>query len=76
MTGVDNDLANRMRAGAAHFKDQKAGYEEARSDLNSLIFEAHEKDSGPSEIARVTGFTREWVSKVIAAEKKRRGIED
>jgi hypothetical protein len=76
MTNVEDDLAARMKTSAAFFKRKKAEYERARGDLNSLIFDADEQGSGPSEIARVTGFTREWVAKLIAAEKKRRGIED
>lgn len=76
MASVEDDLAARMKSSAAYFRRQKTSYEKARGDLNSLIFDAQEEGAGPSEIARVTGFTREWVSKVITAEKKRRGIED
>ena len=75
MTSVEEDLAARMKQSAIRFRRTKATYEAARADLISLIFDAQEEGSGPSEIARATGFTREWVGKVIAAEKKRRGIE-
>lgn len=71
MTPMDQDLLTRMHAARARFKRTKAAYEAARSDLNALIVEADEKDVGPSEIARESGFTREWVPKVIATEKKR-----
>ena len=76
MPHVRDELANQMKTSVAHFKRKKSDYEKARSDLNALIFDADAEEVGPSEIARATGFTREWVSKVIAAEKKRRGIEE
>jgi hypothetical protein len=76
MAPMEEDLAARMKQSAARFRRTKSAYETARADLYSLIFDADEEDCGPSEIARASGFTREWVSKVIAAEKKRRGIGD
>lgn len=76
MAPVEEDLAAAMKKGAANFQRTKKNYEDARAHLNSLIFDAQEEGAGPSEIARATGFTREWVAKVIAAEKKRRGIAD
>jgi hypothetical protein len=72
---MDEELAARMKQSANRFKRTKSAYEAARADLYSLIFDADEDGSGPSEIARASGFTREWAAKVIAAEKKRRGIE-
>lgn len=75
MTPMEEDLAARMKASATRFKRTKTTYEAARADLYSLIFDAQEEGSGPSEIARASGFTREWVSKVIASERKRRGLD-
>jgi hypothetical protein len=72
MTAMEPDLENALKNAAAAFQKRKAAYETARTNLNSLIFDAKEEDAGPSEIARATGFTREWVAKIITAEEKRR----
>lgn len=74
MFAMQEDLAARMKMSAARFRRTKTAYESARADLNSLMFDAQEDGAGPSEIARATGFTREWAAKVVAAERKRRGL--
>lgn len=71
MEPMDEDLEARMRKSATRFKRTKDAYEAARTELNALIIEADAAGVGPSELARITGFTREWVAKVVAAEKRK-----
>ena len=59
------DIDSRLRTAAQRFKRAEAAAERARNDLRDLMIEARqEHDLGPSQIARLTGYTREWVAKL------------
>ncbi|MFZ4160506.1 hypothetical protein ACOZDE_19045 [Streptomyces griseoincarnatus] len=39
-------------------------FEEADQELRALLVKARAANKGPSHLARLTGFTREWVAKI------------
>lgn len=48
----------------------KAELEEADQELRALVTEGRAAGLGPSALARLTGFTREWVAKIAPDPRK------
>lgn len=62
-----------LMAAAAQRRKSKAALQEADAELRSLIIKGRALGIGPSQLARWSGFTREWVAKIapdpVAARK-------
>ncbi|MFI1580060.1 hypothetical protein [Embleya sp. NPDC020630] len=57
-----DDLTARLQKAARDHDRAKTAYEKARVELRDLLREARAEGKGPSELARITGYTREWVA--------------
>jgi DNA invertase Pin-like site-specific DNA recombinase len=64
------DAATQIQAVARKRARAKEAFDRADTELRDLLVEARAGGMGPSEMARLTGFTREWVAR-IAPEPKR-----
>ncbi|HEY9368352.1 hypothetical protein [Streptomyces sp.] len=60
-----------MEIQAAAKKRTKAeeAFKRADEELRALLVKGRAAGLGPSEMARLTGFTREWVAKIAPASK-------
>ncbi|MEU3162228.1 hypothetical protein ACPCAJ_21280 [Streptomyces griseoincarnatus] len=65
-----DDLDTRIAAAAKKRSRLEASFKEADEALRSLLVEGRAEGKGPSHMAKLTGFTREWVAK-IAPDPKR-----
>ena len=68
------DAATEIQAAARKRTRAKDAFDRADGELRDLLVKWRAEGVGPSEMARWTGFTREWVAKVapdpqIAAKK-------
>lgn len=63
------DFDAALKAAADEWRRAKAGVQEADAELRALLIEGRAVGKGPSHMAKLTGFTREWVAK-IAPEPK------
>ncbi|NLG55648.1 MAG: hypothetical protein GX542_08370 [Rhodococcus sp.] len=50
----------------------EVAFNSADADLRELLREARAAGKGPSHLARLTGFTREWVAKIAPDPKRAR----
>lgn len=64
------DAAIKIQAAARKRARAKEAFDRTDAELRDLLIEARADGMGPSEMARLTGFTREWVAR-IAPESKR-----
>lgn len=69
MGGMD-DLDMRIQAAAKKRARAEAAFNRADGELRELLVEGRAVGKGPSHMAKLTGFTREWVAK-IAPDPKR-----
>ncbi|NUL14557.1 hypothetical protein [Streptomyces lunaelactis] len=69
------DAATEIQAAARKRTRAKDAFDRADGELRDLLVKWRAEGVGPSEMARWTGFTREWVAKVApdpkAAARKR-----
>lgn len=68
MSGMD-DLATQIQAAAKKRVRAKEALDRADAELRDLLVKGRAGGIGPSELARLTGFTREWVAKIAPASK-------
>ena len=64
-----DDMESRVQAAARKRERAKVAFDQADEALRELLVEARAGGKGPSELARLTGFTREWVAKLAPAPK-------
>lgn len=69
MGGMD-DLDTQIQAAAKKRARAEAAFNRADGELRALLVEGRAVGKGPSHMAKLTGFTREWVAK-IAPDPKR-----
>lgn len=63
MCGMDAAEAE-IRAAAKKRERSKKAFERDDAELRDLLVKWRAKGVGPSDMARWTGFTREWVAKI------------
>ena len=68
--GNMDDLRAQISAAAKKRERAKTAFETADTDLRELLVKGRASGMGPSEMSRLTGFTREWIAR-IAPEPKR-----
>lgn len=59
-----DEAERELVAAAAEWYRTKAELDEANDELRTLLVRGRAEGLGPSEMARLSGFTREWVSKI------------
>ena len=64
-----DDLDLRIQAAAKKRARAEQTFKDADAELRALLIEGRAAGKGPSHMARLTDFTREWVAK-IAPEPK------
>lgn len=69
MGGMD-ELDERIVAATKKRSKAEAAFNSADADLRELLREGRAAGKGPSHMAKLTGFTREWVAR-IAPDPKR-----
>lgn len=68
MSGMD-DLDERIEAAARRRADAENAFTQADFELRALLVEGRAAGKGPSHMAKLTGFTREWVAKIAPDPK-------
>jgi hypothetical protein len=64
-----DEMDERVVAATKKRIQAEAAFNSADADLRELLQEARAAGKGPSHLARLTGFTREWVAKIAPAQK-------
>jgi DNA-binding phage protein len=72
---TDPRISQRLRTARATYNKREQALEQARVALIAEIIAASDAEVGPSQIARDSGFTREYIAKILKAEKLRREAE-
>lgn len=63
MSGMDT-LDMEIQAAAKKRARAEKAFNDADTELRQLLVKGRAEGKGPSEMARLTGFTREWVAKI------------
>ncbi|WP_405673160.1 hypothetical protein [Streptomyces sp. NBC_01530] len=63
------DAETEIRQAAKKRERSKAAFERDDAALRALFVEWRAKDVGPSDMARWSGMTREWVAKIAPLPK-------
>lgn len=58
------DLRAEIQAAARKRARSKEAFDRDNAHLRDLLIKARSEEIGPSELARLTGLTREWVAKI------------
>ncbi|WP_159006897.1 hypothetical protein [Streptomyces sp. NRRL S-813] len=64
-----DELDERIQAAAKKRARAEKAFNDADAELRALLVEGRAAGKGPSALARLTGFTREWVAKIAPASK-------
>lgn len=64
-----DDLDKEIQAAAEERAKAEAVFLQADARLRTLLRKGRAEGKGPSRMARLTGFTREWVAKIAPASK-------
>lgn len=62
--GCMEDLRAEIQAAARKRARSKEAFDRDNARLRDLLIQARSEEIGPSEMARLTGLTREWVAKI------------
>lgn len=73
MSGMDA-LDMEIQAAAKKRARAEKAFNDADTELRQLLVRGRAEGKGPSEMARLTGFTREWVAKIAPDPKRARDI--
>lgn len=74
MSGMD-EFDARLQAAAKKRARLKDAFDRADEEVRALLVEGrNEHDKGPSHMAKLTGFTREWVAKIAPDPKLARDV--
>jgi hypothetical protein len=71
MSGMDA-LDMEIQAAAKKRARAEKAFNDADTELRQLLVRGRAEGKGPSEMARLTGFTREWVAKIAPDPKRAR----
>lgn len=63
MSGME-EVATEIRAAARKRARAKEAFERADGELRALLVQARADGIGPSDMARWSGLTREWIAKI------------
>ena len=75
VTTDPSDFDQRLRATAERRARAEKAFNDVDKELRALLVRGRAEGKGPSHMAKLTGFTREWVAR-IAPERKRPAAED
>jgi hypothetical protein len=64
------DAATQIQAAAKKRARAKEAFDRADTELRDLLIAARADGMGPSEMSRLTGFTREWAARIAPEPKK------
>lgn len=64
-----DELDERIQAAAKKRTRAEEALKRADAELRELLIEGRAARKGPSHMARLTGFTREWVAKIAPDPK-------
>jgi hypothetical protein len=64
-----DELDERIQAAAKKRTRAEKAFNDADAELRALLIEGRAANKGPSHMAKLTGFTREWVAKIAPATK-------
>jgi hypothetical protein len=64
-----DELDERIQAAAKKRARAEKAFNDADTELRTLLVEGRAKGKGPSHMAKLTGFTREWVAKIAPLPK-------
>ncbi|MFF7411586.1 hypothetical protein [Streptomyces lydicus] len=65
-----SDAATEIQAAARKRTKAKEAFDRADQELRDLLVKWRAEGEGPSDMARWSGFTREWVAKIAPDPKK------
>ncbi|MFD8088709.1 hypothetical protein [Streptomyces malaysiensis] len=68
-------IADRIQAAAKKRNRAKEAFDRADAELRDLLVEGRAGGIGPSELSRLTGFTREWVAKIAPDPRRQAAIQ-
>lgn len=63
-----------IQAAAKKRARAEKAFNDADTELRQLLVRGRAEGKGPSEMARLTGFTREWVAKIAPDPKRARDV--
>ncbi len=64
-----DELDERIQAAAKKRTRAEKAFNDADAELRALLVEGRAANKGPSHMAKLTGFTREWVAKIAPDPK-------
>lgn len=64
-----DELDERIQAAAKKRARLEKALSEADAELRALLIEGRAANKGPSHMAKLTGFTREWVARIAPLPK-------
>ncbi|MFJ3289944.1 hypothetical protein ACIPMW_32250 [Streptomyces sp. NPDC086669] len=64
-----DELDERIQAAAKKRARAEKAFNDADAELRALLVEGRAASKGPSHMAKLTGFTREWVAKIAPLPK-------
>jgi DNA-binding phage protein len=65
MDGIAAETMNRVAKAAEKIEKLEPRLEAARAELYAAIRDAHAEGAGLATIARVAGYSREWVRRIV-----------
>ncbi|WP_190098621.1 hypothetical protein [Streptomyces griseoflavus] len=72
---MDQELDERIQDAAEKRTRAEDAFKRADAELRELLVEGRAAGLGPSHMAKLTGFTREWVAKIApGSEPKKRVV--
>ncbi|GGV36697.1 hypothetical protein GCM10010293_40100 [Streptomyces griseoflavus] len=75
MCDMDQELDERIQDAAEKRTRAEDAFKRADAELRELLVEGRAAGLGPSHMAKLTGFTREWVAKIApGSEPKKRVV--
>jgi hypothetical protein len=69
-----DDLDERIVAATKRRTRAETAFLSADAELRGLLREGRAAGKGPSHMAKLTGFTREWVAKIAPDPKRQRDV--
>lgn len=69
MCAMDQQLDERIQAAAEERARAEDAFKRADAELRNLLVEGRAAGLGPSHMAKLTGFTREWVARIAPLSK-------
>ncbi|MFF3998600.1 GIY-YIG nuclease family protein [Streptomyces cyaneofuscatus] len=70
--GARSEADQELAAAAEAWRKSRAELDAANAELRALLIRGRAEGLGPSEMARLSGFTREWVSKIAPDPRRAR----